>query len=93
MGKVYKNKKGSSCSLCKPHKNGLAPKKKNKVRAKESNMDKEIKEVKVKEYCEWCGGDLPKEIFGMEEPCCSEECALALSDEKEAQKELKRGED
>lgn len=46
MGAVYKNKKGSSCSLCKPWKNGMAPKKKNKVRAKEKLMIQEIKEFK-----------------------------------------------
>lgn len=30
MGKVYKDKKGSSCKMCKPHKNGWEPKNKQK---------------------------------------------------------------
>jgi len=42
MGKVYKNKKGSSCPRCKPHKNGSMPKKKLKVRDKEARMQREI---------------------------------------------------
>jgi hypothetical protein len=44
MGKVYKNKKGSSCKMCKPHKNGWAPKKSRKVRGKEEQMEREVKE-------------------------------------------------
>lgn len=32
MGKVYKDKKGSSCGLCKPHKKGWTPKHKDKYR-------------------------------------------------------------
>ena len=32
MGKVYKSKNGSSCKLCKPHKNGWANKNKAKNR-------------------------------------------------------------
>lgn len=43
MGKVYKDKKGSSCKMCKPHKNGWSPKKKVRVRAKENEMKKEIR--------------------------------------------------
>jgi hypothetical protein len=44
MGKVYKDKKGSSCKLCKPHKAGWTPKKKLKTRVKEKSMEKEVKE-------------------------------------------------
>ena len=33
MGKVYKDKKGSSCKMCKPHKNGWSPKRTNKQTA------------------------------------------------------------
>jgi hypothetical protein len=44
MGKVYKDKKGSSCSSCKPHKNGFAPKKKRKVIGKEKQMDADIRD-------------------------------------------------
>jgi len=45
MGKVYKDKKGSSCKMCKPHKNGWAPKRKEKERLKEKIVQKEIKEL------------------------------------------------
>ena len=32
MGKVYKDKKSSGCALCKPHKHGWEPKKKERDR-------------------------------------------------------------
>lgn len=40
MGAVYKSKNGSSCKMCKPHKNGWAKKKTNKQLAIE-NMHKQ----------------------------------------------------
>jgi len=42
MGKVYKDKKGSSCKMCKPHKAGWAPKQKEKERLKSKVVQKEI---------------------------------------------------
>jgi len=45
MGKVYKSKKGykggSSCKMCKPHKNGWSPKHKNKHREHYKEFKKE----------------------------------------------------
>lgn len=46
MGAVYKRKKGSSCPICKPWKNGILPKKKLKTRVKESEMKKEMREYR-----------------------------------------------
>ena len=43
MGKVYKDKKSKGCALCKPHKHGWSPKKKEKVRSKEKEMETEIR--------------------------------------------------
>ena len=45
MGKVYRDKKSKGCALCKPHKHGWAPKKKAKVAALESGMEKEAKDA------------------------------------------------
>jgi len=45
MGKIYKDKKGSSCKLCKPHKNGWAKKK----TAKQSNLEK-VAEKEMKQH-------------------------------------------
>ncbi len=42
MGKVYKNKKSSGCSLCKPHKHKRADKLKAKVRDFYDRTDREI---------------------------------------------------
>lgn len=42
MGKVYKDKKGSSCKMCKPHKNGWAKKKKARDRVLEEESMKEV---------------------------------------------------
>ena len=49
MGKVYKNKKGSSCRICKPWKNGRAKRNKNKVAQKIAIMEKEALEIDLKE--------------------------------------------
>jgi hypothetical protein len=46
MGKIYKDKRGSSCKLCKPHKNKWADKKKVKERDLITRTDKEMKEWK-----------------------------------------------
>lgn len=46
MGKVYKNKKGSGCKMCKPHKHGWAPKKKVKDLSEEEEARKIIKKLK-----------------------------------------------
>ena len=43
MGKIYKDKKGSSCGLCKPHKNGWTDKKKSKDRALQNEHEKLMK--------------------------------------------------
>jgi len=43
MGSVYKDKKGSSCTMCKPHKNGISKKHKKKHRILKLEHDKEIK--------------------------------------------------
>ena len=45
MGKVYKDKKSSGCALCKPHKHGWTPKKKDKQAALERAMQKEAEET------------------------------------------------
>ncbi len=45
MGKVYKDKKSKGCALCKPHKHGWAPRKKQKIIAVEKKMDREINKV------------------------------------------------
>jgi hypothetical protein len=45
MGKVYKDKKSKGCALCKPHKHGWAPKKKEKVRIREKELDGEVNEA------------------------------------------------
>ncbi len=45
MGKVYKDKKSSSCALCKPHKHGWAPKKKARIIVVEKQLDREIAET------------------------------------------------
>lgn len=47
MGKVYKDKKGSSCSMCKPHKNGHSPKHKIKYIDLKKQHDKEVLEFKI----------------------------------------------
>lgn len=40
MGKVYKDKKGSSCKMCKPHKNGWDKKNKKKhIHLEKSDME------------------------------------------------------
>ncbi len=44
MGKVYKDKKGSSCKMCKPHKTGWAPKQKYKEKVQRELSEKEMKE-------------------------------------------------
>lgn len=43
MGKVYKDKKGSSCKLCKPHKAGWAKKHKRKHRELDKVHNEEIR--------------------------------------------------
>jgi hypothetical protein len=45
MGKIYKDKKGSSCKMCKPHKNKWADKNKLKIRDYIRRTDKQIKEL------------------------------------------------
>ncbi len=45
MGKIYKNKKGSGCGLCKPHKHKKADKLKRKVRDLYNRTDREIRAV------------------------------------------------
>ena len=45
MGKIFKNKKSGSCSLCKPHKHKKADKLKRRVRDFYSRTDREITEV------------------------------------------------
>jgi hypothetical protein len=42
MGKVYKDKKGSSYRMCKPHKNGWDKKNKKKYRLLEKEFVKEL---------------------------------------------------
>lgn len=45
MGSVYKDKKGSSCAMCKPHKNGWTPKFKDKERQIRKQLQEEIEEI------------------------------------------------
>lgn len=42
MGSVYKDKKGSSCGCCKPHKNGWGKKHKAKHRALSQEHKRQI---------------------------------------------------
>jgi len=44
MGNIYRDKKGSSCTLCKPHKSGFVKKHDSKNEAKMIAKDEEITE-------------------------------------------------
>ena len=48
VGKVYKDKKSSGCALCKAHKHGWQPKKKERDRFMEKMARKEIQEFLYK---------------------------------------------
>jgi hypothetical protein len=48
MSRVYKDKKSSGCALCKPHKHGWEPKKKERERFMEKEAKREIHEFLYK---------------------------------------------